>query len=154
MRPQLVWSGHGDVESILEVSQGPGAVQSGLSQWASTGAEASLPTGTGQCPDGFLGQVNDSDHVVFGISHVEFVADQHGPLGVIEGRVGISSVLPTDRSAADRFLECSVESGDDNAVVVGVGDEQSAALVIGEHFAGELQRAGFQAMAFEIEADG
>ena len=72
-------------EKRQAVSQGPGAVQSGLSQGASTGADAILPTGTGQCPDGFPGQVNDSDHVVFGVSHVEFVADQHGPLGVIEG---------------------------------------------------------------------
>ena len=77
--------------------------------------------------------------MVFGVSDVENVADQFQTLRVVEGGAGVAAVGKVLGAGADYRRRAAVQVGDDDAVVVGVGDEQSVAGAVGEDFAGERQ---------------
>ena len=52
---------------------------------------------------------------------------------MVERSGRIASVVAADFAAADHVDELAVESGDDDAIVIAVGDEQSLAGAVGQH---------------------
>ena len=83
-------------------------------------------------------EVYRADQVVVGICHVQGVAIQGQALGLAElGVVG----RPVDRTGppiADNRDQPGVAhgvgpTGDDNAIMIGIGDEKASAPRVGEH---------------------
>ena len=89
--------------------------------------------------------------MVFGVGHIQRIADEFHPLRMVESggsRIAVGKPL---NAAADNGLRCAVQVGNDDAVVVGVGDEQSVAGAVGQHFAGEGQRGIGNGVGLEVE---
>ena len=77
--------------------------------------------------DLFGGEVDFADGVVFGVGQVEFIADQAGALGAVEGGLGEGAVVEAGGACADGVEVLAFEVGDDDAVMAGVGDEEPVA---------------------------
>ena len=82
------------------------------------------------------------------------VAAQGAALRMIERRRLEVAVAAADRAGADDVDQLAVQRGDDDAVVVAVGDEQPLALFVGQNFAGkaERRRLRFGRLQVELEA--
>ena len=90
-------------------------------------------------------QVNAADGVILGVGDVEYVAVYSHALRMVEGRLRQRGVNQGFFPGADYLLHVAVEGRNDDAVVVGVGDEQPSASLIRQDLAGEAEvvlRAG------------
>ncbi len=139
-RPDLVMAGHGDKQEVVLHEQSPGTVQADAER-RSAEAQAVLKARAGHRRDGLPLQVQGTDHVVLAVGHVERIALQGQALRVGETRLLERTVYPARpaRAGDGNFLAGQVS--DDNTVVGAVGDEQSAALGVSKHLAGEVQGA-------------
>ena len=83
--------------------------------------------------------------MILGVGDVEYVAVYSHALRVIEGRLHQRAVNQGLFPGADYLLHVAVEGRNDDAVVVGVGDEQPSASLVRQDLAGEAEgvlRAG------------
>ena len=137
--PQLVCPSHGDVEDVLVVGQIPRTAERDLRTWSRGAAVVSLLARAGHGVHDAGAEVDAADGVVLGVGYVEGIAHQLHPLWVVEGRGGITAVCEALGAGSNCGLRLSVQIGDHDAVVVGVGDEQAVARAVGQNLAGEGQ---------------
>lgn len=92
--------------------------------------------------------------MIFGIGHEKRIAAKGQALRLIElGRCEIT-VLPPGGAGTDHLQQRAVQFGDDNAVVIAVGNEQPARGLVGNDFARETQRRGDGRVEFHVKAQG
>ena len=96
-------------------------------------------------------QIHPADGMVLGVGHVQRIAHQFHALGVVERGGGIVAVHEGFRSRTDDGLRLSLQVGDDDAVVVGVRNEQSVARAVGKYLTRESQRGFFNGLRFEAQ---
>ena len=85
-------------------------------------------------------QIDSANGVVLGVSEVQSVPQQLHALRVVERGSGIVAVHEVLFAGTDYPLNLSVQIGHDDAVVVGIRDEQPVARAVGEDLARESQR--------------
>ena len=86
-------------------------------------------------------EVHRPDGVVLGIRHVERVAVEAHALGPVESALPKSPSTKPSAPGADRDGRLALEVRLDDPVVARVGDEEAIARLVGEHLAGEEERA-------------
>jgi hypothetical protein len=87
------------------------------------------------------------------VGDVERVAFEREALRPPEGGGVERAVLRALRARADGLDERAVEPRDDDAVVVGIGNEEAAAALVGQDLAGEGERQVADLRAFEREPE-
>ena len=97
------------------------------------------------------GQVHAADGMVFGVGNVQRIAHQFHALRMVEGRAGVVPVRKVLGAGTDDSLRLPVQIGDDDAVVVGVRNEQSVARAVGKYLTRESQRGFFNGLRFEAQ---
>src|SRR6185369_13086152 len=89
--------------------------------------------------------------MVFSIGDVETITGERHPLRTIESRFVEGAVSSAGIACADRIDERAVEFRDHNAVVIGVGDEESIVLRVRENLSGKGERQLTDLRPFENE---
>jgi hypothetical protein len=161
--PNLVRPGHGDVQIATVDPQGPGTGEPGLQRRADkaiwhfaargigieTGKwKVRLLAGAGDGDNPLILQIDFAEQMIFGIGHVQHIADKCQALRVIKLGGGEIAIGFADAAGTDDGNDFAIERSDHDAVVVAIGDEQAAAGFVGQNFAGIAQRrlGGFVAL--------
>ena len=147
-------TGHRDVERVAREHEVPRTADFGRQRGSLDPARVALRPRPRDGRHGFGFEVDRAEEMVFGIGHVEDFVTQGHPLRVVERRFGVAPVFAANRAGADHFFQFPGEGGDDDPVVVAVGDEQPVAGGIGQQLAWEPQRGRLDLLAFEVERDG
>ena len=118
-------------------SLGNAAGSQSLRSWP---RERSLLARAGDRFDLLFLQIDFTNHMVFGIRDVEHVSSQSTSLRMMEGGSFEISIGGSLLATADDGLHLPLQVGDDDSVVVAVGDEEPAPFAVGKHFAGKAKR--------------
>lgn len=151
--PDLVRTGHGDIEIVALDPEIPGAAQgrvAGIGH-ACHRAFAALLAGASDGDDLLLGQVDFADHVVEVVGHIEGAALEGHALGIVELGLGIVAIGISRDARADRGQERAIEPGDHDPVVAAIGNEQPVARLVGQDLAGKPQRGRLDAIGRQFE---
>jgi len=155
----LVLPGLRDVEAVADDGDIPGGVKALLAAgFAGFGIELLL-AGAQDGGDGFFLEVGAADEVVLGVGDPEGGAGNGGALGAVEGGVREVAIGGAGLAAADDLLDGDVAivrgvCSNDDAVMIGVDDQQAFVGGVGDDFAGEGEAGGGADLALVGEFQG
>ena len=112
-----------------------------------------LFTITGNRGNSFGLEIDFSNHVVFRIGYVQRGSVKYQALRVVERRCSIITISLTNFTASDDIEQLAIEIGDDNAVVIAVGNEQTISRFIREDLAWEFEWCFFDVEFFQFETN-
>lgn len=142
--PHLMASGHGDVENPVEGHEVPRGVQAGRE-----GIVVRRPKGTmglASCPRHTLNppgaQIQAADQMVLRVGDVETSVVECDTLRVAEACLRKGPIFSARLACAGQRLDSPVHIRDDDPVVSGVGDRQSARGGVHDDLAGKGERGG------------
>jgi hypothetical protein len=92
--------------------------------------------------------------VILGIGHVKKVTIERHALWTVETCGGSLAVDSRRLACADSFNQSSLERGDDNAIVTGIGDEKAIGLLISQNLPRKSERQVTDAGAFQRQTQG
>ena len=109
-----------------------------------------LPVAGDRCHAAFY-EVDLTQHVVFGVGHVQRIPLERHPLRVIERGGRKLAVGRTEGARADDVDQGAVEFRDHDTVVIAIGDKQPLVRLVGQELAGEPQGRVGRAIRGQIE---
>ena len=78
--------------------------------------------------------------MVLGIGNVKRIAVKSHSLRTVQTRLGKLAISRAPRAAADGLYQRAVKFGDNDAIVIRIGDEESIAFGVGQDFSREGKR--------------
>ena len=85
----------------------------------------------------FAIEIDRPQEVILGIGNVQGLVDQDHPLRMVKLGVSVSTVFVADGTRPDDIDQFAVERTDDQAIMIAVGNEESAALFVNQDLAGK-----------------